>query len=641
MKKTILFYMGRLKIRFFVQISLRALFLSTLIWALFSTNVFSAPEIKVVYPKNGQIIGAYDSTFIFGQVTSGSALEINGFNVEVYDNGAFMAFLPLEPGDFYFRLKAKNKGKTTFDSVMVLVPYPTSSTPEDTLRIEKTSLKPNRDMVLTSGDVIQVSFKGTPECWGYFKIDGLTPDLPMTELPPERRFPNKGLKVFGENGRKKGKDWIRGIYYGSYIAKEGDRIDSAKIIFRLTKKLSSLGDFLTFSFPENTVIDTFNNLVSVVDTAFGEVTLKKYQAPQIIEFLDSTLIARTGPKLGYVLLYQPKGVRAVATGGTGDWVRIKLADDEIAWVEKDSVFFLPEGTPAPKGFVTHIRTQKTENGVQVRIPLQERLPYRVEEEKSSFIFTIYYAVSNTDWVRYDSEDEIIDQIRWSQPKSLVYQLKIDLNQKQIWGYHVFYENKTLVLEIKKKPEVRGKLKGLTIAVDAGHSKDPGAVGPTGLSEKEINLQIAKRLKKVLERGGAKVIMTRVWMEDVPLYDRPQKAIEAGCDILISIHNNALPDGINPFFNNGTSTYYYHPHAKPLAKEIQRELVKKLDLPDYGLFHGNLALTRPSQLLSVLVECAFIILPEQEMLLREKRFQEKIADGIYRGILNFLEKKERR
>ncbi|KPK98099.1 MAG: hypothetical protein AMJ90_10010 [candidate division Zixibacteria bacterium SM23_73_2] len=622
----------------FGQISfLKIILFSLLILSLFWDLAFSAPEIKVVYPKEGQNIGAYDSTFIFGQVTPGSKLDINGFEVKIYENGAFMAFLPLESGDFCFRLKAEDKSGESFDSVMVFVPHPLSSPPDDTLRIEKGSIKPDKDMVLTSGDLIQLSFRGTPGCWGYFRIDGLTPDLPMSELPPDKDYSSKELKVFGEDEKKEEKDWVKGIYYGSYMVRENDQIDSAKVIFRLTKKLSSLRDFLTFSFPENTVIDSFNNLVSMVDTASGEITLKRYQAPQIIEFSDSTLIARTGPKLGYVLLYQPQGVRVVATGGMGDWVRIKLAEDETAWVERDSVIFLPQGTPVPKSYITHIRTIKTDGGVQVRVPLLQRLPYRVEEEKSGLIFTIYYAVSNTDWVRYDSEDEMIDQIKWSQLKDGVYQLKIDLNQKQIWGYDVFYENKILVLEIKKKPEMKGRLKGLKIAIDAGHSRDPGAVGPTGLSEREVNLQIAEKLKKVLERGGAEVIMTRVGMEHVPLYDRPKKAIEAGCDILISVHNNALPDGINPFFNNGTSTYYYHPHSKPLAKEIQRELVKNLGLPDFGLYHGNLALTRSSQLLAVLVECAFIILPEQEMLLMERRFQEKIADGIYQGILEFLEK----
>jgi len=101
----------------------------------------------------------------------------------------------------------------------------------------------------------------------------------------------------------------------------------------------------------------------------------------------------------------------------------------------------------------------------------------------------------------------------------------------------------------------------------------------------------------------------------------------------------LPDGVNPFYNNGVSTYYYHPQSQPLAKEIQKELVKELGIPDYGLYYANLALTRPSQLLSILVECAFIILPEQEALLRSTEFQKKIVEAIYEGIQNFIDKQQ--
>jgi N-acetylmuramoyl-L-alanine amidase len=218
-------------------------------------------------------------------------------------------------------------------------------------------------------------------------------------------------------------------------------------------------------------------------------------------------------------------------------------------------------------------------------------------------------------------------------------LKVDLNQSQPWGYDIFYSENSLILEIKDKPEVEKKLKGLKICIDPGHSKDPGAIGPTGLDERTVNLHIAQKLRYILQKKGAEVIMTRYGMEHVALYDRPQIAIKNDCDILISIHNNALPDGVNPFYNNGVSTYYYHPQSQPLAWSIQEELARELNIPDYGLYYANLALTRPTQLLSVLVECAFIILPEQEALLRDTDFHKKIVESIYQGIQNFIDKQE--
>jgi N-acetylmuramoyl-L-alanine amidase len=266
------------------------------------------------------------------------------------------------------------------------------------------------------------------------------------------------------------------------------------------------------------------------------------------------------------------------------------------------------------------------------------LPFRVEQqsEPSALFLTVYGLTSNTDWIKYDSNDNLIKEIKWDQPKEQVYLLKIFLNQRQQWGYDVFYEGNNLVLEIKPSPVLERKFKGLKICLDPGHSPEPGAVGPTGLAEKEVNLKIARNLKKMLEESGAEVIMTRWGDDSVALYDRPRIAIQENCDILISIHNNALPDGVNPFYNNGTATYYYHPQSLALARSIQSELLKTLKLPDYGTYYGNLALTRPYQLLAVLVECAFMMIPEQEELLGTEKVQKQCAEAVYQGILNFIE-----
>jgi N-acetylmuramoyl-L-alanine amidase len=130
-------------------------------------------------------------------------------------------------------------------------------------------------------------------------------------------------------------------------------------------------------------------------------------------------------------------------------------------------------------------------------------------------------------------------------------------------------------------------------------------------------------------------MTRSDNSPVPLYVRPVIAKQYDADLFISIHNNALPDGVNPFENNGTSSYYYHPHSINLAKQIHRQMIKETGLDDYGLYHGNLAVNRPTQYPAVLVECAFMILPEQEALIKNKKFHKKVAKAITTGIETFL------
>jgi N-acetylmuramoyl-L-alanine amidase len=593
------------------------------------TEENSPPKISVIYPKEGARIGVSDSTFIFGSVTPESKLTINGFKVKAHPNGAFLAFLPLEPaespakggGDFVFELIASNKVGVSTKRVEVKVPEPILSVPEDSFCIVKGSLSPQKDMILTAGDVLEVKFRGTPNSQASFSVEGLISDIPMTEAPPKRQ-PYWGKEVFGK-GLVPEKLFLKGVYTGSYIIKSTDKIDSARIVFELSKKNDDTTDVIT-------------------DSSQGRITVKQDQTPQIVEFTGSSVIARSGPKLGYLLLYQPPGVRTVATGKIGEWVRLKLAEGENAWVRQDSIKYLPLGTPIPRSFLTAMRTQTEDRKTQLRIFLQEKLPFRVKQQLNppALLLTIYGVTSNTDWIRYDFTDKIIKEIQWAQPKEEVYQLKLYLNLEQQWGYDAFYEGSALILEIKDQPKLKKKLQGLRIALDPGHSPDPGAVGPTGLEEKVVNLEIAKELKKILEKNGAEVIMTRSGMDSLALYDRPKIAIEERCDILISVHNNALPDGINPFHNNGTSTYYYHPQAFALAKEIQKELVKKLKLPDYGIYYGNLVLTRPSQVLAILVECAFMMIPEQEELLRTEKFQKKCAQAICNGILEFVEKSKK-
>jgi N-acetylmuramoyl-L-alanine amidase len=578
----------------------------------------SLPQISVIYPQEGAQIGVSDSTFIFGSVTPDSKLKINGFDVNIHPNGAFLAFLPLKPGDFSFELIASNKQGTSAKRVEVKVPKPILSVPEDSFCIVKGSFLPKKDMILTAGDILEVGFRGTPKCKASFSIEGITSNNPMVESPPKTQ-PYWAREVFGEDLLPE-EYLIKGVYTGSYIIKNTDKVDSAKIVFKLSKKRGE-------------------KMATIIDSSQIRITIRQDETPQIVEFTGNSVIARAGPKLGYLLLYQPPGIRAQATGKIGEWVRLKLAEGENAWVHQDSIKYLPVGTPIPKSILTSMRTETEDERTQLRIFLQEKLPFRVEQQSnpSALFLTIYGVTSNTDRIRYDSNDELIKEIQWTQPEKEVYQLKIYLNLERQWGYDVFYEGSILILEVKDEPKLERKLEGLRIAVDPGHSPDPGAVGPTGLEERVVNLEIAKKLKEILEQNGAEVILTRSGMDSLALYDRPKIAIQEKCDILISIHNNALPDGINPFYNNGTSTYYYHPQAFALAKEIQKELVEKLQLPDYGIYYGNLVLTRPYQLLAVLVECAFMMIPEQEELLRTEKFQEKCAHAICNGILNFVEK----
>jgi N-acetylmuramoyl-L-alanine amidase len=258
-----------------------------------------------------------------------------------------------------------------------------------------------------------------------------------------------------------------------------------------------------------------------------------------------------------------------------------------------------------------------------------------EEDRRVLRLRLYGVTTDTDWIRYDFSDHLVDLATWSEPEPDLYEFVLRLNE-DIWGYNTYYDGTKLMLVFTEAPDDVDDIKGKVIVVDPGHAADPGSIGPTGYTEAEANLAIALKLKHRLEDKGAKVVMTREDNSDTPLYDRPAIAKVNNADLFVSIHNNALPDGVNPFENNGSATFYYHPHSIDLARAIQTQLLKATKLPDYGLYHGNLAVNRPTQYPAVLVECAFMIIPEQEALLKTDDFRDDIAKAITEGIKKFLE-----
>ncbi len=108
-------------------------------------------------------------------------------------------------------------------------------------------------------------------------------------------------------------------------------------------------------------------------------------------------------------------------------------------------------------------------------------------------------------------------------------------------------------------------------------------------------------RRCCKQAGAHVIMTRTADTAVDLWSRVTVADTSGAELLVSIHNNALPDGVNPFTNNGTTVFYNQPRSLPLAAEIQRALVRRLRLPDLGIGRADLALIRPTWMPAALSE----------------------------------------
>jgi N-acetylmuramoyl-L-alanine amidase len=182
-----------------------------------------------------------------------------------------------------------------------------------------------------------------------------------------------------------------------------------------------------------------------------------------------------------------------------------------------------------------------------------------------------------------------------------------------------------------------------VCVDPGHGgSDPGAIGPSGVRECDINLAVALKLKQKLIFEYP-VILTRETDVDVSYPDssaseelgaRVSISDNFNADIFISIHCNAFNEqshGIETWYCAGST------NGARLAQLIQDELLNTLNLADRGLKNTNeksLYVLKYTNAVAVLPELAFISNPNEEVILNNNEWQDKIADALYSAIKKY-------
>ncbi|WLR55531.1 SH3 domain-containing protein [Mesobacillus subterraneus] len=202
------------------------------------------------------------------------------------------------------------------------------------------------------------------------------------------------------------------------------------------------------------------------------------------------------------------------------------------------------------------------------------------------------------------------------------------------GYTYTLRNDSDKLSIKV---ITTGLKGKKIVVDAGHGgKDSGAIGPSGLMEKTVNLGTALLLKQELEKYGAIVRLTRSTDVFLELYERTDIANTSDYDAFISIHADSYSStsrGSSTFYN--TSVNFNGPQSAEMAKSIQTNMVAALSTYNRGVYNQGLFVNRMNELPSILVELAFMSNPTEEKLLATDAFRQKAAVGIRNGLEEYF------
>lgn len=179
--------------------------------------------------------------------------------------------------------------------------------------------------------------------------------------------------------------------------------------------------------------------------------------------------------------------------------------------------------------------------------------------------------------------------------------------------------------IKKNPNIK------TIVIDAGHGGSDVGATREGIYEKDITLDMSKRLAAILKKKGYNVEMTRTTDVYVGLKERVIFTADKKADLFVSVHVNSSvsPEGY------GLETHYYTPCSYDFAQMVHKQLASSINSKDRGLFKSKFYVINNNIAPSILVETGFISNPDERASLMTDARKQKTAEAIADGIIKYI------
>ncbi|MBO0937707.1 N-acetylmuramoyl-L-alanine amidase [Fibrella sp. HMF5335] len=353
------------------------------------------------------------------------------------------------------------------------------------------------------------------------------------------------------------------------------------------------------------------------------------------------------------------GVVLRITGVADNLYRVRLAPNQTGFVPMEQVRAdsvpklqpdsllntLPAALPRPALLTGNWTVYGDSLFDYIAIRLPERLPYQSATELAPNRLTldIFGATINTNWITQLRTLQTVERVWFEQVGDehirVFIALKTPRHGPTHWGFSLYYQRTTLMIRLRRPPAGRS-LRGMVIAVDAGHGgSNTGGKGiQTGQLEKDLALDVARRLQTYLTKAGARVVMVRETDTTLGPTDRIRAMRKLLPNLLVSIHFNS--SAVQPLRRAGSggagarglSTYYKHLGFRPWSQAVLTELLAKLPLPEFGnVGNFNFFFNSPTDYPNLLVEGPFLSNPADEALATDPNFRQKMAKAIWKGL----------
>lgn len=414
------------------------------------------PFIKLVNPFKSSNTVTVSRQFIIGSACKGCTVTINDIPVRIYSTGAFALEINLVPGDSSFTIKATGSDKVISKKINYTYTIPKPAEPVTALSIESIQTIPEGDLLLQPGDKIKLKVKALPGA--VVKTDNGTVlyEMPLTAT---NRMP--------------------GIYQGEYLVKPSDS-------FLLKKIMVAVADS-----SGKTVTKETRNTFSVLSLYASDIAITRGRLAHLEYGLGEDRLG--GAKIGYI----DSNIVLKIVGKVGTHYKVQLTKTRMAYIPDELVTLMPKGSFTPESLTDKITVYGDSVYDYVKLNLFAKLPYQSFQllDPSRIVVDVFGATNNTNWLTQLQTAKEISSIDYEQLSDGIFRISIQLKHKQHWGHQLYYNGNSLVIKVKRQPE-NLFLKNLTIAVDAGHGgTNNGAVGATGVYEKEITLALSLKLKR--------------------------------------------------------------------------------------------------------------------------------------------------